>query len=331
MEHIIKPYQGSEKYIFISYAHKDSKSVLPVIEKLQNEGYCVWYDEGIDPGTEWDEYIAAHIKDCEYMIAFISRNYIDSDNCMDEIKFARTTKKTVLMIYLEETELSDGMVMRFSRYQSIFKYKYTSENTFYDKLFDAEGIAVCRSTSNSVFTYNPSLKTKPISNPTPISNPDPASKFTTFFKIEPAPKSNPKSIPTTVKIDSLPSISNKFDKHFGIYKGEVSMTKKRHGKGKFTWKNGDVYEGDWKYNNCTGKGRLIWNNGDIYEGDFVNGKRTGRGKFISENGDIYEGNWLNDKHTDGTLFLKDGTVIKYNVQGKVISTRKTKQRKTCFS
>lgn len=48
-------YNGNEPYIFISYAHKDNNTVYPVIARIQKDGYRAWFDEGIDPGTEWDE------------------------------------------------------------------------------------------------------------------------------------------------------------------------------------------------------------------------------------------------------------------------------------
>lgn len=45
-------YKGKEKYIFVSYAHKDSAKVLPIIENMQHAGYRIWYDTGIKAGTE---------------------------------------------------------------------------------------------------------------------------------------------------------------------------------------------------------------------------------------------------------------------------------------
>ena len=35
------PYRGNEPYIFISYSHKDSRKVWPVIEQMQADGYRV--------------------------------------------------------------------------------------------------------------------------------------------------------------------------------------------------------------------------------------------------------------------------------------------------
>ena len=80
---IIKPYKGNDSYLFISYAHKDRVTAMSIIERMINAGYRVWYDEGIDPGTEWDGNIASHLRSCDGIIALLSRNYLASDNCKD--------------------------------------------------------------------------------------------------------------------------------------------------------------------------------------------------------------------------------------------------------
>ena len=77
------PYSGPEPFIFISYAHRDREEVFAVITYLYGAGFRLWYDEGIDPGTEWDENIASHVEKCDGFIGFISRRYLESDNCRD--------------------------------------------------------------------------------------------------------------------------------------------------------------------------------------------------------------------------------------------------------
>lgn len=99
------PYEGDQPYIFISYSHIDRPEVIKIIRLLQGKRYRVWYDEGIDPGTEWDENIAEHIEKCEFFLAMISANYINSLNCKDEIKYARDLGKSQTLVYLEETQL----------------------------------------------------------------------------------------------------------------------------------------------------------------------------------------------------------------------------------
>lgn len=74
-------YMGEEPYIFVSYSHKDSERVWPIIARLQADRFRVWYDDGINPGTEWDSNIASHIKNCSFFLVFISENYLASENC----------------------------------------------------------------------------------------------------------------------------------------------------------------------------------------------------------------------------------------------------------
>ncbi len=135
---LVKPYKGQEPYIFISYAHKDAAMVFPVIERLVAEGHRVWYDEGIDPGSEWPEIIANRLSDCTACIAFISQNSLDSHNCRREINFALHKQKHFISVMLEEVTMSAGMEMQLSVNQSIFKYKLRTEQDFYDKLYEAE-------------------------------------------------------------------------------------------------------------------------------------------------------------------------------------------------
>lgn len=137
------PYNGNGKYIFVSYSHKDSDKVLPVIDRMIAEGYRVWFDQGIDPGSEWDENIAQHIQNCGYFAVFMSGNYLSSGNCCDELSFARDLEKDRLVIYLEEVDLPSGIAMRINRIQSIHMYKYTDTEMFYSKLFSAQNINCC--------------------------------------------------------------------------------------------------------------------------------------------------------------------------------------------
>ena len=147
MEKILCAYQGSEPYAFISYSHKDKGEVFPVIRAMQENGYNVWFDEGITPASEWDDHIANRILNAEFFIAMLSPNYLESTNCMDELEFARSKDKKRLMIYLKKATLPPGPEMRLSRQQAILKYQYSDTSYFYDKLFHSDGIDICKSQS----------------------------------------------------------------------------------------------------------------------------------------------------------------------------------------
>lgn len=69
-----RAYEGNEPYIFVSYAHKDSNHVLPIITSLQAQGFRVWYDAGIEAGTEWPEYIAGRLDGCAVFFGLYFRS-----------------------------------------------------------------------------------------------------------------------------------------------------------------------------------------------------------------------------------------------------------------
>lgn len=133
----------NKPYLFVSYAHKDSDRVHEIINIMSDEGYNVWYDEGIDPGTEWDQNIADHIKGCSSFVAFVSVNYLASENCKDELNYARDLDKERFIVYLEEVNLPDGMAMRMNRIQAIWWNKYEGVNIqeAYAKLFSTPCIS----------------------------------------------------------------------------------------------------------------------------------------------------------------------------------------------
>ncbi|MCR4947282.1 MAG: BspA family leucine-rich repeat surface protein [Lachnospiraceae bacterium] len=148
-------YNEQKPYIFISYAHKDSRIVFDIINNLIAAGYNVWWDDGIDPGTEWDENIAFHVKGCGYFVAFISENYIASKNCKDELNYSRDLDKNQLLVYLEDVKLPDGMAMRMNRIQSIYWEKYTDKQEAFIKLCSAKGIEVTKLSNESPTDWKP--------------------------------------------------------------------------------------------------------------------------------------------------------------------------------
>lgn len=140
----IYPYKGELPYIFISYSHRNMEEAISIIELLQKDNFRVWYDEGIDPGFEWDENIASHVENCGYFIALLSEEYLQSSNCKDELNYARELEKPRLLVYLKDVQLPGGMRMRLSRLQAIHKYKYHSEESFMQKLGETEELELCK-------------------------------------------------------------------------------------------------------------------------------------------------------------------------------------------
>lgn len=158
------PYIGEKPYIFVSYAHKDSEVVMRAIALLQQSGFRVWYDEGIDPGSEWPDTIEKYLERSSYFIGFISANALDSNYCKCELHTAFNERKKMLIVYLENIKLEGGLKMQLSSRQSIHWYKYESENAFFKKLLTASGLNDCRESENNVKTINASTAAQTNSN-----------------------------------------------------------------------------------------------------------------------------------------------------------------------
>ena len=137
-------YQGNDHYIFISYAHADSDRVLPVAEALQNSGFRVWYDSGIEAGTEWPEYIEERLANSKVVLVFMTPAAVESRNCRNEINFALELKKEILVVYLEETTLLKGMRLQLNSTQSMFRAHHRSEETFLKALLEARVLQCCK-------------------------------------------------------------------------------------------------------------------------------------------------------------------------------------------
>lgn len=138
-------YEGEEPFIFLSYSHKDITAAKEIVEELCTAGYRCWYDKGIQAGSGYGKIIACHIKKCSFFVALISRNYLASEYCNDEIHYAQDLEKAWVLVYLENVGLPSSMYMRNCRFQAIRKYEYinTKNSEFYSELLGIEGIKLC--------------------------------------------------------------------------------------------------------------------------------------------------------------------------------------------
>ena len=81
----------------------------------------------------------------------------------------------------------------------------------------------------------------------------------------------------------------------------------KHGRGKLSYANKDMYEGAWQDNKRHGEGTTTFADGDKYEGAWQDDKRHGEGTTTFADGDKYQGGWQDDKrHGEGTMAFADG-------------------------
>lgn len=120
-------YRGDGDYLFASYAHSDSRQVYRELRRLNQEGFNVWYDEGIKPSIRWTEELATAIEKSAVFVAFITPAFVASENCVNEIEFALSRRRRVLAVHLEPTELPPGLELNLGNKQAILKDRYEPE------------------------------------------------------------------------------------------------------------------------------------------------------------------------------------------------------------
>ena len=95
----------------------------------------------------------------------------------------------------------------------------------------------------------------------------------------------------------------------GVYEGEGTLlTKKRHGKGKMKYANGEIYEGEWRDDVCCGQGELYkpqgYGRAYTYKGEWRDNKLNGEGVFTDPY-TSYVGKFVDGKYNGiGTLTKK---------------------------
>jgi len=114
-------YRGHDPYVFVSYAHADRNLVNTELRWLSEEGFNVWYDEGISPGSSWDEEIANALGGCTLFLYFITPNSVESQNCRNEVNYCLSKGRKILCVYLENTQLPAGLELNLSANQAIMR------------------------------------------------------------------------------------------------------------------------------------------------------------------------------------------------------------------
>ena len=78
-------------------------------------------------------------------------------------------------------------------------------------------------------------------------------------------------------------------------------------KGTYAWKDGRLYEGQWRNNRMNGCGKFLWPDGHFYEGEYIDDIKEGKGKFVWPDRRVFQGTWRRGKRNGiGTMTFADG-------------------------
>ncbi len=98
-------YTGNEPYLFVSYSHRDTEKVFPILDALYDRKYRLWYDESCETGNDFRNELRHRIEGCEAVILFVSESSMGSPFCGMEVIVARENNKRLYPIYLDSSEV----------------------------------------------------------------------------------------------------------------------------------------------------------------------------------------------------------------------------------
>ena len=281
----MKPYSGEKPYIFVAYSHKNAVEAAQIIGPLQEEGYRIWFDQGIAPGRKYNEVIARKILDCSLFMPLLSGSFYQSDYCMDEIIFARDNGKTIIPIFLEDTPVPPELRMRLGRLEAIERFAFDREELFRRRVHETAELQACRDegtsrefTGRGVYTspeglhYDGDWLNGNYHGDGIMSWPD-GSRYEGQWKN------------SRFHGNGLFHLKDKWD-----YKG-TWVDGRRSGIGTVSWPDGRQYSGQWKDGMRHGSGVMTWPDGRKFTGNWENGQRSGEGEMEHPSGLRWSGHW----------------------------------------
>lgn len=139
---LIKPDDVSDKpFIFVSYSSQDMEEVQSILQILRNNQFRFWYDMGLESGSEWAEELGEKIDQCEQFLVLISGHSVNSKYVRKEVGMAVDKDKNIVVLYLTETNLSNGLHLLLGDLRALHREFFTKEDDF--------ELAVCEAASNN--------------------------------------------------------------------------------------------------------------------------------------------------------------------------------------
>jgi hypothetical protein len=96
--------------IFISYKKEDAGRVIRLVEGLRDEGFSVWWDLGIQAGSEWDRTIRQELDAARLVIAIWSEASVHAPWVKEEANVGKT-RGVLLPVKIDEVDPPLGFTL----------------------------------------------------------------------------------------------------------------------------------------------------------------------------------------------------------------------------
>lgn len=139
----LERYEEDYPFVFVSYSHKNEEIILSLIQSLHEKGINIWYDHDIIAREVWDDKIAGQIQSCRIVVCFITEDYLRSNHCVDELKYALNKGKAVLTLCVKGISFPSGLDMRLSSRQIVEVNNYPDIQYMTRRICECQEIQEC--------------------------------------------------------------------------------------------------------------------------------------------------------------------------------------------
>lgn len=224
---------------FSSHSHSNEIVKLFFNKLLTDYKFKVFLNDTENAGKTIANIIKEFIKNSKCILCFLSKKYLESEDCLNEIRYASSNKQQIFVIKLEDIQLAEDSIVPLATFN--FYSPEDKENMFTCKsfnllinsiqqLFKIKEFLLSDSSKSDIF-----LKNRPMS-PLPLSN---------------RPKLPEKEFNKNLIYDDGSDLST-YGKFMLLANGDCYngklLNKKYFGYGIYKWSNGETYEGDWLIN-----------------------------------------------------------------------------------
>ncbi len=137
------PYEGTENFVFV-VSDESGDAALPLIERLNNAGFRLWYDEGTDFGGDAAETSAERLNDARVCLAVITDSAMKSALFKKTLYYAVLKNKPIIPVVAEPVNFPPGIQLLLSDCRFLYEYRYPSADALFEDLSAPEVMAVCK-------------------------------------------------------------------------------------------------------------------------------------------------------------------------------------------
>ena len=129
----------NDRFVFISYSHKNEEQVYKVLHQLYELGINYWYDDGLKVGDFWNEKVEEILRkpDCVGSIVFLSEESVISDPVNREVGIMMELKEErgfVIVPVVIGYKLVDDLIYEVCRNNREFSKKTRSKDFYINEI-----------------------------------------------------------------------------------------------------------------------------------------------------------------------------------------------------